>query len=144
VAYLSIDRELPHRIKRGPSCYRPTEASIELRNGKKLRKNAADVTLRGIIERPPFVKMWPSPNPIEIVVTLRQDGDDPDVIARLVESLRQGFGHYSDWTKLPAPNFFERVIRDYVSDFKLAAENEKDEDEDEDEDDGDAGPDDDC
>ncbi|WP_251955850.1 RNAseH domain-containing protein [Nostoc commune] len=22
-----------------------------------------------------------------------------------------GFGHYSDWTALPAPLFFERVVR---------------------------------
>ncbi|WP_157162526.1 RNaseH domain-containing protein [Cylindrospermum stagnale] len=29
------------------------------------------------------------------------------------------FSHYGDWTSLPAPLFFERVVRDYISDFAL-------------------------
>nr|WP_143855492.1 RNaseH domain-containing protein [Nostoc sp. 'Peltigera membranacea cyanobiont' 232] len=36
--------------------------------------------------------------------------------------LLQGFGDYSDWTGLPAPLFFERVVRDYISDFAIADE----------------------
>ncbi|MEH2203317.1 MAG: RNaseH domain-containing protein [Nostoc sp.] len=55
-------------------------------------------------------------------VTLRQPEDNPDDLAALVESLRYGFGHYSDWTGLPAPLFFERVVRDYISDFAIADE----------------------
>ena len=69
---------------------------------------------------------WRTPNPLEILVTLRQPNDNPDQLAALVESLRYGFGHYSDWVGLPAPLFFERVVRDYISEFAV-----KDEDEDE-------------
>lgn len=66
----------------------------------------------------------PSPNPLEIVVTLRQENDKPDRLAALVESLRYGFGHYSDWSSLPAPLFFERVVRDYISDFAIFEDEE--------------------
>ena len=70
------------------------------------------------------------PNPLEIVVTLRTDGDDPDRLAELVERLRYGFGHYSEWTILPAPLFFERVGRDYISSFSLEdTQDEEDSDE---------------
>lgn len=46
-------------------------------------------------------------------------GDNPDDLAHLVESLRYSFGHYGDWVSLPAPLFFERVVRDYISDFHI-------------------------
>ncbi|MFB2895632.1 RNaseH domain-containing protein [Aerosakkonemataceae cyanobacterium BLCC-F50] len=72
--------------------------------------------------RPPFVGQLPTPNPLEIVVTLRQKNDNPDRLAALVESLRYGFGHYSDWLSLPAPFFFERVVRDYISEFAIEDE----------------------
>jgi hypothetical protein len=39
-----------------------------------------------------------------------------------VESLRYSFGHYSEWTTLPAPLFFERVVRDYISEFVIEDE----------------------
>ncbi len=55
-------------------------------------------------------------------VTLRQEGDNPDRLAALVESLRCGFGHYSGWTALPALLFFERVVRDYISAFAIEDE----------------------
>jgi hypothetical protein len=58
------------------------------------------------------------------VVTLRQPNDNPDQIAALVESLRYSFGHYSDWTALPASLFFERVVRDYISEFVIAEDEE--------------------
>ncbi|MEH2074503.1 MAG: RNaseH domain-containing protein [Nostoc sp.] len=53
---------------------------------------------------------------------MRQPEDNPDDLAALVESLRYGFGDYSDWTGLLAPLFFERVVRDYISDFAIADE----------------------
>lgn len=56
------------------------------------------------------------------VPTLRQPEDNPDDLAALVESLRYGFRDYSDWTGLLAPLFFERVVRDYISDFAIADE----------------------
>ncbi|ALF54749.1 hypothetical protein ACX27_21010 [Nostoc piscinale CENA21] len=105
VAYLSVARELPHQHTRGQSCYRSTY-SLDKKTGL-LTKQA------------PFAGRWPTPNPLEIVVTLRQPEDNPDDLAALVESLRYGFGHYSDWTALPAPLFFERVVRDYISDFTI-------------------------
>jgi len=55
-------------------------------------------------------------------VTLKQLDDDPDRLAALVESLRYGFGHYSDWTALPGPLFFERVVRYYISEFAIEDE----------------------
>lgn len=70
----------------------------------------------------PYVDKWSNPNPLEIVVTLRQEGDNPNQLAALVESLRCGFGHYSGWTTLPALLFFERVVRDYISAFALQDE----------------------
>ncbi|HEX8395127.1 MAG TPA: RNaseH domain-containing protein [Longimicrobium sp.] len=69
--------------------------------------------------RQPHVDQWPTPNPLEIVVALRREGDDPDRNDELVEWLRYGFGHYAEWTTLPAPLFFERIIREYISGFAL-------------------------
>ncbi|MBD2200264.1 MULTISPECIES: RNaseH domain-containing protein [Calothrix] len=108
VAYLSVARELPHQHTRGQSCYRSTYS---------LDKKTSLLT-----KQAPFAGRWPTPNPLEIVVTLRQPDDNPDDLAALVESLRYGFGHYSDWTALPAPLFFERVVRDYISDFTIEDE----------------------
>lgn len=112
VAYLST-RKLPHQYSsRGQSCYRSTYT---------LAKQAG-LKVSQLSTKAPFVGRWPSPNPLEIVVTLRQPEDNPDDLAALVESLRYSFGHYSDWTGLPAPLFFERVVRDYISDFAIADE----------------------
>ncbi|OYD92654.1 hypothetical protein CDG76_24450 [Nostoc sp. 'Peltigera membranacea cyanobiont' 210A] len=112
VAYLSVARELPQRKARGQSCYRSTDTLVK-QTGLKISQ---------LSKKPPFAGRWPTPNPLEIVVTLRQPEDNPDDLAALVESLRYGFGHYSDWTGLPAPLFFERVVRDYISDFAIADE----------------------
>ncbi|MBN3871074.1 RNaseH domain-containing protein [Nostoc sp. JL33] len=112
VAYLSVARELPQRKSRGQSCYRSTY-TLAKQTGLKVSQ---------LSTKSPFVGRWPTPNPLEIVVTLRQPEDNPDDLAALVESLRYGFGHYSDWTGLPAPLFFERVVRDYISDFAIADE----------------------
>lgn len=89
-------------------------------NNKVLNKAGMEVHQVGT--RTPFVGQLPTPNPLEIVVTLRQKNDNPDHLAALVESLRYGFGHYSDWSSLPAPLFFERVVRDYISEFAIEDE----------------------
>ncbi|MEH2285023.1 MAG: RNaseH domain-containing protein [Nostoc sp.] len=112
VAYLSVAREAPHQYSRGQSCYRSTY-TLAKKTGLKVSQ---------LSTKAPFVGRWPSPNPLEIVVTLKQSEDNPDDLAALVESLRYGFGHYSDWTGLPAPLFFERVVRDYISEFAIADE----------------------
>jgi hypothetical protein len=124
--YLSIGRKSLHRNKRGVSCYR--EVSLP---GKRMRKvegrlvpaeptrNAAGDTIVGLIPHALHLDQWPSPNPLELVIGMAAPGDEPDVIAEAVERLRYGFGHYREWTTQPAPLFFERVIRDYISNFAI-------------------------
>ncbi|MBD2531699.1 RNAseH domain-containing protein [Nostoc flagelliforme FACHB-838] len=123
VAYLSVARELPQRKARGQSCYRSTYTLVKKTDdSKEPICNKAGLKVYHLTKQAPFAGRWPTPNPLEIVVTLRQPEDNPDDLAALVESLRYGFGHYSDWTALPAPLFFERVVRDYISDFAIADE----------------------
>lgn len=119
VAYFSVGRKLLHKNKRGLSCYRPMSLPEKRMRDKKVVKNKADKPVLGLVSRDPFIDQWPSPNAIEIVVTLRQAGDNPDLLASFVERLRYGFGHYGEWTSLPAPLFFERVVRDYISHFHI-------------------------
>jgi len=59
---------------------------------------------------------------------LRQEQDEPDNIAGFIEALRYGYGHFNEWTKLPAPLFLERVVRDYISAFTLEEDEETKED----------------
>ncbi|MBD2085538.1 DUF3962 domain-containing protein [Trichocoleus sp. ST-U3] len=127
VAYLSVGDKTLHQNYRGQSCYRRIRASRPAKEknedgSQKTLFNKARLGVHQLSTRPPFVKRWPTPNALEIVVTLKQEKDKSDQLAELVQSLRYGFGHYSDWTSLPAPLFFERVVRDYISDF--AIENE--------------------
>jgi hypothetical protein len=134
VCYLSVGRKTLHKYKRGASCYRATEIDIpyNTENGAgrvERARNKAGLPISTLTTRTPWAKQWPTPNPLEIVVALRQACDDPDRLAELVERLRYGFGHYSEWTALPAPLFFERVVRDYISDFALEAAEEDDSDE---------------
>jgi hypothetical protein len=133
VCYLSVGHKTLHMNKRGASCYRTTDAAIALRDrqpgGTTPIKNAAGLPVFATKQRDPWINQWPTPNPLEIVVTLRQASDDPDRLAELLEHLRYGFGHYSEWTSLPAPLFFERVVQDYVSWFSLSYEDENIDDE---------------
>ncbi|MEL7356838.1 MAG: RNaseH domain-containing protein [Cyanobacteria bacterium J06560_6] len=135
VTYFSIGSRAVQQQWRGQSCYQSTPAhdSVTLPNDddsqetdskKKPEKllNAAGIEVRALYEKPPFTEQWPTPNPLEIVVTLRQEEDDPDDLATLVESLRYVMGHYAESTTLPAPLFFERVVRDYISDFSIKEE----------------------
>jgi hypothetical protein len=112
-----------HQYLRGQSCYRSTQINTVVRNLRFNKVcNQAGLEVHQLSEKPPFLDQWPTPNPLEIVVTLRQPQDDSDCLASLVESLRYSFGHYSEWTVLPAPLFFERVVRDYISEFALEDE----------------------
>lgn len=125
VSYLSVGRKTLQMNKRGASCYRKTEAVIPLNTtdrglaGVERVYDQAGLPMSTTIQRKPWIGQWPTPNPLEIVVTLRQAGDDPDRLAELIEHLRYGFGHYAEWTTLPAPLFFERVVRDYISGFSI-------------------------
>ncbi|MEG4806847.1 RNaseH domain-containing protein [Microcoleus sp. F8-D3] len=127
VAYLSVGRKTLHQESRGQSSYGETQISTVFKIQKEdgsLEKvlNKAGLEVHQIGSRPPFIGQLPTPNPLEIVVTLRQENDEPDRLAALVESLRYSFGHYSDWSSLPAPLFFERVVRDYISEFAIEDE----------------------
>jgi hypothetical protein len=135
VAYLSVGRKTLHKESRGQSCYGSTQISTVFQIKKEddsleivLKKAGLEVHKIGT--RPPFVGHLPTPNPLEIVVTLRQENDNPDRLASLVESLRYSFGHYSDWSSLPAPLFFERVVRDYISEFAIVEDEETEEESD--------------
>ena len=133
IAYLSIGSRAVQQEWRGQSCYRAIPAYTPVRlqdsdeipedDGSKKRPkklvNAAGIKLRELSEKPPFTKQWPTPNPLEILVAVRQEDDDPDQVAALVESLRYVLGHYAESTALPAPLFFERVVRDYISNFSI-------------------------
>lgn len=141
VTYLSIGSRAVQQEWRGQSCYRTIQAhaAVEIQNdnefsenpGSKKKaktiRNAAGLEVRELSEKVPFTKQWPTPNPIEIVVTLCQENDDPDQVACLVESLRYVVGHYYESTALPAPLFFERVVREYISDFEIMEEFEDEE-----------------
>ncbi|MEM7591939.1 MAG: RNaseH domain-containing protein [Cyanobacteria bacterium P01_A01_bin.83] len=133
VPYLSIGKRSTNQQKRGASCYREFEQEkdyeIKVENDadeKSNKKvfNQANLQLQIIETKPPYIKQWSTPNPLEIVVALRQKEDESDNIAGLIEELRHGYGHFKDWTKLPAPLFFERVVRDYISEFALEEESE--------------------
>lgn len=121
ITYLSTGSKRLHDHLRGQSCYRAAEINTMMRNPANQEKlvNAGGQAVHRLSKIPPFTDQWPTPNPLEIVVTLRQPSDDPDQLAALVESLRYSFGHYSDWSILPAPLFFERVVRDYISEFAI-------------------------
>ncbi|MGB3508597.1 MAG: RNaseH domain-containing protein [Microcoleaceae cyanobacterium] len=130
VAYLSVGRKTLQQQLRGQSCYRSIEITQEWKKTNNSQKketvlNKAGEKVHQLVSRPPFTGQYPTPNPLEIVVTLRQPQDDPDRLALLVESLRYDFGHYSDWSSLPAPLFFERVVRDYISDFVFEDEEDR-------------------
>ena len=129
VTYLSIGNKDLHHNTRGQSCYRSTQQpeSIRGKTTKAALSNTAGLKIDRVVPVPPFIGQYPTPNPLEMVVTLRQENDDPDRIAALVESLRYGLGHFSDWVALAVPIFFERVVRDYISEFSI---HDKDEDDD--------------
>jgi hypothetical protein len=135
VAYLSVGRKTLHQESRGQSCYGETQIStvfkIQKEDGSVEKVlNEAELEVHQIGTRPPYIGQLPTPNPLEIVVSLRQEKDDCDRLAALVESLRYSFGHYSDWSSLPAPLFFERVVRDYISDFAIVEDEETEEESD--------------
>ncbi|WP_319420839.1 RNaseH domain-containing protein [Pleurocapsa sp. FMAR1] len=133
VPYLSIGKRSTNQQKRGASCYqefeqeKDYETEVQKDNDRKSKQkvtNKANFQLQIIETKLPHIKQWSTPNPLEIVVALRQEQDEADNIAGLIEELRYGYGHFKDWTKLPAPLFFERVVRDYISEFTLEEEEE--------------------
>ena len=135
VPYLSIGKKTVHTNQRGASCYQEIKQDKFLtvktkdENGKTSYPrltNEARLQIKTLQKQEPHIDRWATPNPLEIVVALRPEKSDSDKIAGFIESLRYGYGHYNEWTKLPAPLFFERVVRDYISVFKLEEEETED------------------
>ncbi len=127
VTYLSIGKKTLQQKSRGQSCYRETEIHQVIKDDDKQNmKNKAGLEICEIKmdKNRIFTGKFPTPNPLEIVVTLRQEEDKPDDLAAFVESLRYDFGHYKEWSTLPAPLFFERVVRDYISEFSITDDEE--------------------
>ncbi|GBF05518.1 DUF3893 domain-containing protein [Deinococcus aerius] len=110
--YFSFGSKLTFQGKRGVSCYR----SSPVFKGVKEKHDGRTVYVADK-DAPPFMKHRATPNPVEISVLLQQPGDDANRVAEFVESLRSGYGHHADWTNLPAPLFFERVVQEYLADF---------------------------
>ena len=121
INYISIGKKTTNQKQKGPSCYREVELDKTFKDEETAQtvKTKAGLEIKYTEEQKPYTGQWATPNPLEIVVTLRQEQDNPDNIAGFVESLRYGYGHFNEWTKLPAPLFFERVVRDYISAFHL-------------------------
>lgn len=128
--YLTVGGKDLHQQKRGRSCYRTTDL-LDTRDAVKehVGKTQGGLAIRPLGTYEAFTGHWPTPNPLELVVAYKQEADDPDAIAELVEGLRFGYGHYGAWSSLPAPLFFERVVRDYIADFKNEEETDEGADE---------------
>ena len=131
IVYLSIGKKTLHQKQRGASCYQKVEQDkyletkvLSAKGQNKYQKvtNLAGLKIKNIQDQEPHTDQWATPNPLEIIVASRQQKDEPDYIAGFIESLRYGYGHFNEWTKLAAPLFFERVVRDYISDFNLEEE----------------------
>lgn len=93
------------QIPRGLSCYRPT-IRITRDKGEK-----------GVFEKKtmdPAEMDAALPTSMDITVMHSPKDIEPAAIATLVMGLRLGYAHYPDWTRLPAPLFFERKIDDYI------------------------------
>lgn len=113
--YWSVESEV-HRAARGQSAYRTTYKLIK----PDAPASYGDWSLRKLRVALPFIGQWPSPNPVELVVALHRETDDPDRLAFFCHWLRDHTTHVTRKTSLPVPLFFERVFREYVADFALA------------------------
>lgn len=112
--FWSIKSEV-HQNPRGMSCYRAmphlTRFQIKQKGSKK--------TLKLLTESMPFTGQWPTPNSVEFVVAIKQYCDVPANVAYFCHQMRDQVAHYKKATLLPSPLFFERVFRQYVSDFGI-------------------------
>ena len=94
------------QIKRGLSCYRPT-----------IRMTSSDNRDKGVFTKavlPPSDMDAALPAATDITIMHAPDNVALAEIANVVMGLRLGYAHYDDWTRLPAPLFFERKIDDYI------------------------------
>ena len=108
--YLSFGSLLRKGLVQGVSCYRSI-ATLKS-NGDKPRSFS-------VVNRPPFTGAWSTPSAVEFTIVRTAPGEDPDQLAKLVESLRSLYLHTGDWTSKPAPLFFESVLKEYLADYSL-------------------------
>lgn len=81
IAYLSVRNNKPGK-KRGQSCYRTIDINTPVKKTDAFKGkvyNKAGLELHNLGTYLPFTSQWPTPNPLEIVITLRQENDDNDV-----------------------------------------------------------------
>ena len=108
--------------KRGLSVYRKTDRM----------KNADDSQADYKFEPSEEAEYWDAyrrPRPIEVLPVLLQPGDDPERIAALTHLLRCSQGHAKRMMKLLAPLSYERILREYISQFALVDEDDQIDDE---------------
>lgn len=97
------------QITRGQSCYRPM-----------VRMRGQEGEDKGVFEKStldPADTDAALPSSMDITVMHVPEGVMPVDVAILSMGLRLGYAHYDDWTRLPAPLFFERKIDDYIIKF---------------------------
>ncbi len=112
------------KMARGQSAYRKTQRFVPAfdESGRRLEFNLGE-------KRPPQVFQVKTYDPggarnaaiprgMEITV-LSLAPEEHDVVAAAVMNLRRGYAHFSLWTGLPAPLFFEKKIRDHVAQYLL-------------------------
>ncbi len=103
---------------RGKSVYRPTFCITPPGKSDILPDGADGAEIES--SRPPVIrKPYRLPPVLETVVMKISDGDDPDAIANMIGNLREGYGHHSSVTALPAPLSFDRKVEDYISRYTL-------------------------
>lgn len=116
-------------LPRGLSVYRTLASFIPVAKVKGLQAPPGDRRLLTPAEFDISDVSYRLPNPIETSVALLCPGDDPDRIAHLVASLREGYGHTAASTSLPAPLSFESKALDYMTRFGLDAAEDEQQDE---------------
>jgi hypothetical protein len=112
------------QMKRGTSVYRDrmllSKPSDAVRDRLKENESLDIASVKAMSAWPPFVDDYRLPSTIEITITKASPADNYDLIACLIQHLRQGYAHTNDDTTLPAPLFFESKVRDYMVRFAIA------------------------
>lgn len=112
------------QMKRGTSVYRdrmlPSRPSDAVRDLLKENESLDIANVKAMSAWPAFVDDYRLPSTIEITIAKASPADNYDLIACLIQHLRQGYAHTNDDTTLPAPLFFESKVRDYMVRFAIA------------------------
>jgi len=124
--YWAISGDL-EQLPRGISVYRTLDGAVTekvakivkpIPDGLKVLKEGG----RPALDRAPYRR----PNSLEISIPVMPARADPDKIALLIASLREGLSHTGLSTALPPPLSFERKLRDYITRFSIDDLDEED------------------